>query len=50
MSKIINLNEDPNKMYMLGQGSKGNKVLLDGQYTIEDLFHIIDIMEKYANE
>ncbi len=42
--KLEYLDVDSDKMYILGQGSKGNKVLLDGRYTIEDLQHLIELM------
>ncbi len=41
------LDDDYDKMYILGYGRKGDKVLLDGQYTEEDLLRIIKIMESH---
>lgn len=47
---IINLDDDSSKMYILGYGSKGDKILLDGGYTKEDLLRLIKILEDYINE
>lgn len=44
------LDDDYEKMYGLYYGEKGEKVLLDGIYSQEDLLRIIKIMEKKNKE